>query len=265
MALRYRRRVLRRRRGGRKRLRSRSRSRRRVTFKRRALVKIGQRVGTTNVKCTMMSHNLAPVLAPSKTITETNCCAISQDDALFQRQRACVNLRGIKIRFFFQNNFAQPIGTPSREPVGINVALVRFKNSTGGFPNTLQFFRAEGDAGGDVRNQDFIDYTGLSGMDYYTKPLSTDTLDILWHTRFTLGAANINSDLWSSQNPWRKLSRYIKISRQITFNSNLSTDAEDRIYLLHWGSGLSENAATPISSCYQFVGKVVTYWREPEG
>jgi len=211
-------------------------------------------------KSTEVLATPTPVALATKTLASQLITAISQGDDRDDRERGVVHLKGINIRFTFRNT--------DDVPKFCNIGLVNPKSpypSTGSnlpFSNT-NFFAVRGR---DQRLNVDMGASGLTGLDYGTLPISTDTHNVIWHMRFRLGvrpqsAADPFTSGVGAAN-YRQLSRYIKIPRKLSWTDSSSTSCNAPIFLVWWVSNWEEGVGSPIATSMVYTCRVLTYFRD---
>lgn len=218
--------------------------------------RIGERIGTSTCKTNIAIDDRQLISQSSRILNGTNEELISTDkgDAINQRTRQVINLRGWKMDF-------EVVGTMTT-PCYVNLALVMVKGGTtsSGVPNNADFFRYH--SADRARNFG----TFLSGLEFGTLPINTDKYVVLKHKRMLLipGIDDPGTFRTEGGKNWRRLSWYIKVKRQIRYDASQNIPESGQVYLLHWGAGFGESEGAPsVVGAYSLHRRIVQYFRDP--
>ena len=221
--------------------RGRGRVRKRVRFVRFQRRRVGRRVGTNVCKSADLTafSNMQPFqtrVMYGKEITQ-----IAEGGGINQRERAIVNLRGLRVRCQFKSNHdGAGTGTNASVPLLCNIALIGAKTLDGitsGDDIDSNFFRSIGAAGRYIS----FSNSGINSNYRHTTPINNDKFIVLWHLRFKLGTINQNGGFSSGEfKNYRTLARYVKIGRQIRYTGTAATTCQDRLWVIWWFGGLEE-------------------------
>lgn len=177
------------------------------------------------------------------------------------RSRDVVNLSGIKLRWFFQNRLnaiPQVAGGLPAYPLYVNMALLSWND-----PDVdlgADFFRVNSDK----RSLDFSDGT-LNGWDRAVLPVNADENNVIWHTRFILGCGTTGQTYGTNEvKTYKRMSRYIKIRRQVRYAGESASSCTTPIYLVWWCSSPAEANNTVNPKALQINPKIEVFFREPE-
>lgn len=183
------------------------------------------------------------------------------------RQRNIVTLKGLKWYIHAMNSGAYP--------VTFNFAIIGYKHLSAS-PTTLgtQFFRNGGIAFSSAANDRALDFAtaNMNGHDFETLPINADRYTILKHKKCLLGPAdgNTNTSYYTQLPNSRRCNGYMKINRNIRYDSDEADTSDYKISLVYWFSKADDTAAnvttkigTPPNA--QVVNqRFVTYFREPK-
>lgn len=287
---RYRRRIPRRRKRGR-------------VFRRRALMEIGERVGTatcrktlqisptvdfdegtdivdqvmlsgrTNEKignfgyASMTTENQTADLLPSKTLYLQNLTLIERLSTYDPAQDpAYLNKRERDIVNLRGFRFRCHFQNTLQAPITLHFAIMLNKTENIWNP---RFFNTW-----DKRGVNFSD-NSLTGLDYQTLPVNRDDRVLLYHKRYKI-AGNVQAldrdYITGAKNNWINISKWIPIKRQLTYKSEDEASCNDKIFLALWWSSALEPGQNPSFTTNpvglpldNLKGRVecVAYWRNP--
>lgn len=225
--------------------------------------KIGERVGKSTAKKHVID-NTGGNSCDTRKLYARPLIEITHNpnNDIDDRQRNIINLRGLKLCLYMQNN-------TGNSTLFVNVAVIWDKKGNqeiGSYANTTvpDFFRQH--QGGAARSQDFG--VALSALEFHCLPINTDRFGVLMHKRFKLAPTAAQSTGQKSPNlsSFRTIMKYVKIKRQLRFqNTNISIPESGQLYVVHWcdaigtsfGGGGLANAMT--TQEYH-----VAYFREPK-
>lgn len=228
-------------------VRNRSRVRR---MKRNAKRAIGSSVNANSAK----KHSLLtpePVLYATRTqyYTELTNITPTTTSAINERERHAINISGWGLKMYFRNNTTQPMT--------INFAVVSPKNG--------KVVSTDGWCRDYTNSRDVNLDTVLSSIKYNNLPISTDKWHVLSHRKFQLGPLT-GSASWNFQmaNNARWLNFYQPLKRQINYNDDAGTDAENPVFAV-WYADFNIAAANTAQSAnaYEAIGHFIGYFREP--
>lgn len=169
-----------------------------------------------------------------------------------RRQRQVINIRGFLINQSFTNNV--------NAPMVINVAVIAPRNSNSDVASGDGFFRDFNES----RDVNFS--TGLSGLQLTNLPISTDKWHVLHRQKFMLGPKQVDAvGDFNTRVPanYRIIRKYIKFNRQIRYNDDTGTTAEQKVFLVWWADTLqAAPGTTPTGFAYNTQTLAVTYFSE---
>lgn len=234
------------------RMRSRKRKRASASVGKRARLKFGDRIGTSNAK--KVAYNIGPTASDTRQLYVVNLIDIDRGQDLNQRERDVINFRGVRLCNSWYNNF--------NVPLFINCAVVSRKDADSTIPpETGDFFR---DLNGNSRGQDF-DPAILTSIAFRCLPINTDKYLVHKHKRYVL-AGDVNTNFYQGNKPsYMNTKWYIPFKRQIRYDTvkggDLSYNAN--LYFIWWCDQINATSGTTavIGAChhqYHFV----SYWRE---
>ena len=218
---------------------------------------IGQPISSAYAKKTIMAngtplqedtrilyfYDLTDIIPASDVTADRN--------AINSRQRGIVNLSGFSLNWIMKNL----AGTP----LTVNIAFVAPRNSVS--LSASGFFR-------DYTTSRDVDFsTGLNNNQIHTYPISTDKFTILKHDRFFLGATpGINATWTTESNNYKRRKYWVPLKRQIRFNDDSSTFAEQHVYCCYWFDYTMALAMSdPQLNKIDHGMRLVTYWNEAKG
>ncbi len=191
----------------------------------------------------------------SRVLYDTNLLTnLVKGDALNERERNIINLRGFKICQEVTNQSTQ-------KALYYNVAVICPRTSQGSISNT-DFFRSQGS--GTARGTNFD--TGLTSNEFHCLPINTDNYTVLKHRRYRLGPATQSSGvIGGSQNNYMNIDWYIPIKRQIRYESGIGNPTDGNIYIVYWADRFDTNAGTLAqANAFRLQERYVTYFKEPK-
>jgi len=213
----------------------------------------GAPVGSDTTK-RYQAVNTNPLPLNSRTLYTRDLVNIplGTDNEINNRQRAIVNVRGIKL---FMNVLNQ-----TNDVVYCNVAVIvpRF-NQTLAAADPVDFFRGNGPQRG-------IDFSpALTGLEFHKHPINADKYHVLMHRRFSLAPRGdlgpIVFSINNSMSSYRTISQYIKINRQIRFEGN--TPVMGRVQLVYWFDDFNRNAGAPVElNVVRVAEHHITYFKD---
>lgn len=211
--------------------------------------KIGEPVGTSGCKTAVTDDN-NPTNYDTRTIYSFELTDLGEGYDRDQRLRKIINLRGFKICLELLNKASNSLY--------VNVAVLSPKDSNGGISAT-SFFRGNDYARG-------IDFgNALNGLEFHCLPINTDKYNILSHQRYQLVSGTgtgTTVDLQSRNHT--TLDFYVKLNRQLRYDSGSSTPTDGAVYLVVWCDTFgAQTAQTPVAAQLQMTRRAVTYFREP--
>ena len=240
-----------------RRRRGRTTSRGRYSSGRGKRARIGERVGTSSALTTIVENDESVPQIDTRELYSVPLIVIQPGQGINERKRQMVNVRGWKMDFELIN---QLVG-----PLYFNLAIVFDKGgSTSGGVSNADFFRWDGND----RSRNFSN--ALSGLEFHRLPINTDRYVVLKHKRYTLiqqrdlegGEPNV-TNVRSGKN-YRTMRWYIKLKRQIKFDTSLNTPETGQCYLVYWCDGWGTPAnSSPTEAAANFGKRIVMYFRDP--
>jgi len=227
------------------------------TFKKRAVRQMD--TPHQNSKSKLVTNG-GPIAFPTKDIYVQPLTGLIQGDTRDQRERNIVWFKGIRIRASFRNTL--------NAPLWCHMAIINPKDAlddagVNNF-NGVNFFtplgstsRAGLDAG-----------PTLTGLEWGTLPINTETHNVLWHTRFKLGVrfetATQNFTTGAGTPNYRTLSRYIKIGKKLSYKNANGNTCTNPLYLAVWVSYYEEGAASGVSNAMVHQQHITVYFSDPK-
>lgn len=165
-----------------------------------------------------------------------------------RRQRQIIFVRGFQIDQYVQN--------VSDSPLLYNMAVIQPINSTA--VSTSGWFREYTES----RDVDFS--TGLGALQIHEYPISTDKYRVLLHKRYTLGPVASGTQFNTTGPPnFLRLKHYVKFNKQIRFNDDSTTFAEQRVYLVFWADNFNAPPGAVVKvNAYNVASRTTTVWDE---
>lgn len=213
----------------------------------------------------LLVYDQLPITLATKSLWDQPITGIVQGDTRDQRERNTVWLTGIRLRITFRNGL--------NIPLYVHCALV---NPRDAFPDdgtqlntwsNINFFSALG-ANNRIGYASSHATNPLTGLQWGTLPINTDTLNVIWHMRFKLGIKFNTADQgWTTgagAPNYRTLSRYIKIGKKIAYKSSAGNTCLQPMYFIVWCSSFEEPAASQQTASLVFQPHIVTYFRDPK-
>ena len=238
------------------------RRRRRGTFKRKMYQRAratkrarfsnrnyGHRVGSSNCK-RVLSYSNDGSLSATRTLFNARLTPVGQGTGINTRERDIINLRGIRLCMSVSNRQATPLLC--------NVAIVARKNEADPPSITDNFFRGTGGQ----RGQDF-NLAQLDASEFHCYPLNTDKFHVFWHKRFKL--QNVGGSTYNTSNSksYIMFKKYLKIKRQVRYQTSAGTSEEVPVRLLYWFDQIDSPANTAIVTGACFVqSHAIMYFRD---
>lgn len=193
----------------------------------------------------------------------TNISQQLTGERLNARQRALAVISGFKIRMLFMGQWPRPLV--------VNCAIVKPRQGAGSTVSVDGFFREYGGASRDVNFS-----TALSQIELANNPINTDKYIVLWRRRFMLGALsdttdgtgvnlveNINQRNENAKN-YKYINKYFRLKRGIRYNDDSNTDAEQKVFFVHWADRLGVPAGSgSAQDGYTTQSSNITFFREP--
>lgn len=210
---------------------------------------IGQRPGEGTTK-TRVVNLLENVNRGTDILYPVDMCDIPLGQALDERERYMVNLRGFKIQMYFR----QIIGFPTV----CNFAIVagRSKNII----SSTDFFR---DYGG---TRDTAVGSG-SGCVKALRDINTDEYVVLKHSRFVLAEPGATST-WKTDarnSCWKLKEFYLPLKRQLRYADSAGTSCNEKVFFVYWFTNLEDTtAATSVPDYCQITHRMIAYYYEPK-
>lgn len=223
---------------------------------------LGEPVGHhTGKRCIAISDPVNVVDYPSNQLHFTdNLINIAQGDAINERQRRIVNLRGIEIHSIFNFRSSRDgvnVWPGAIEPIYLHIAVVHPKNNDAQFGlTTANFFRSYGAS----RQESFT--TSQPAIRQIFNPINSDMYHVYFHKHYKI--AEFLSGTSKAQNPEMLFKKYVKLNRQVRFNGSTGTSCEDSISLCWWFTSSQSNGTTPlIYDIAQWRYEIINHYREP--
>ena len=217
-----------------------------------SLKRWGDNPNTSTCKAHETYRDANPTNGNTRTLYSSNLVSIPEGTNKHQRERRVVTIKGFRICGEVKNLHDHPIY--------LNVAVLVPRDSTVNI-NTVDFFRDTRTA---ERGRDFG--TNMNGLEMHCTPINTDVYNILRHKRYRIINGTGGSNVVSLQNyNYKNIDWYIKVNRQIRWNTNAGLQSAANIpYLVWWTSVFGENeSATSVTSAFIYNWKVITYFRDP--
>lgn len=227
------------------------------TFKKRAV----RRMDAPKQQCKSKLVTNGPVIAfPTKDVYAQQVNGLVQGDTRDQRERNIVWFKGIRVRATFRNSTAAAMW--------VHMALINPRNpfDPAGVNNLIldNFFTPIGAANRAGLNAG----PALTGMEWGTLPINTDTHNVLWHTRFRLGirfaVATQEFTTGAGAPNYRTLNRYIKVGKKISYKTSAGNTCETPLFLVVWCSYFEEPTGTGLSNAMFHQQHIVAYFSDPK-
>lgn len=197
-------------------------------------------------------YDLTNVLKTGINIADNLANTDLEINKINRRQRQVINIRG----FFVNQSFINLADAP----LVINVAIIAPRNSNSSIAGGDGFFRDYNES----RDVNFS--TVLSSMQMTNLPISTDKWHVLHRQKMMLGAKNtaaIGSFNTTKPSNYRIIRKYLKFNRQIRYNDDAGTTAEQKVFLVWWADTLQAPPNTDVvENRYQTQTLAVTYFSE---
>lgn len=229
----------------------RTKRRSRTYAKRKAALKfshLGDPIRTLTTTKTTLSVDDADIGAKdsNELHSSVNLLQIVQGAQINQRERRLVNLVGLRFNLMVTNVSAQHLM--------FHGAIIAPKESNQLDVSNLDFFRGYNSNRG-------IDFNiGLNALDVAFRPINPDIHNILAHWSFKLGPGPGNYP----ESPFRILRRWIKIKRQITFESNAGDSCLQDIRFVYWCTSATSNGAVPVNAAILPSYNCIVHFTDPK-
>lgn len=221
-------------------MRTRSAPRKRVRTSRKSYPKprsiLGERIGSSTCKSRTTNEIADPNVPSDSLVVSDNLLQITEGSGEHQRENRTINLRGIELRLRFDAGTklwdaadALTPGCSNQTPIYFHMALVNPKHLKGNEkPSSVDWFRNYDSQ----RGQDFGDITNIPPKHVIIfNPINADLYNIFWHKRWKVRrAASFNN----GRGPEFLFRKYIKIKRQIRFETTEATSCVDGLFLCYW-------------------------------
>lgn len=208
---------------------------------------IGAANGTSNSKKFEALQGI-PSNLDTRTLYANDLTAIpsTATNQINSRQRNVVRVGGFSVDMIFKNI--------AQSPQSVNVAVVSGRSQK--VPTTSGFFR-------DYTTSRDVDFSNaLNCNEFKGLPISTDKYRILTHKRFVLGGIGGAGDI-NGINNVHNTKFFCKLNRQLRYNDDSDTLAEDRVYLVWWFDLLmATTGAAPQVGVMENSIRTVTYFDE---
>jgi len=183
----------------------------------------------------------------------TDC---NQGSEMNNRERGIINCRGFKLTYFFQNVVAN-------SALFVNFAVVAPKQlplDTSAVSGT-NFFRSAGN----FRGLDFL-APGNTPFERHIHAINPDDYHILYHARFILGpAASSNGENAGYKPSFKRVTKYIKMNRAITYQAQEGSSATDgKVSVAYWFGLVGSNEGTTQTATCAVHERAVMYFKEPK-
>lgn len=211
----------------------------------------GSRVGTDTAKRNVAVNNLSTRASRVLYIQDLILIPKTTTNLIDSRQRDVVNVKGVRCCFEWANLVVHPLH--------INVAFVVPKSGNDVATST-EFFRGMSTD----RAQDFD--TSLSSVELSCLPINTDKYTILKHKRFMLNPTS-GGAVWDTQKgaSYKKMKYYLRINRQMRFDSSSGVVEDGRVYLLYWADRfMNAGGAASLSTAFSVNEHHIVYFKEPK-
>lgn len=150
----------------------------------------------------------------------TDILKATGNNEINRRMRQIINIRGCAIKMHVRNN--------TTSPMYFNYALVSPKNANQ--MSTDGFFRDHSPS----RDVNFD--AKLTGIEFNYLPINTDKYAVLGHHRKLIQVGPGGNTGWYPRTGinYNYMTRYFKINRQVTYNDDTGSDAENKIFWVFW-------------------------------
>lgn len=188
---------------------------------------------------------------PTFAQTSIDITNIDRGDGINNREQNSIYISGFQLNFYYQNT--------RNYPVGVNVAIVCPKNSSG--ISSTGWYRSYGSS----RIRNFLDATN-TGQDNYMLPINNDEYNILYHKRFKVNEEN-DTGLWNSHSGknWGGFKKFVKLNRQVTYETNVGTSANEKIYLVFWcNEWIAPAPQSSAAGAMNIQIHLATFFRDPK-
>ena len=225
---------------------------------------IGRPIGTADCKTALVSGAIA---LSTRSLNFFNIIQIPQvqisavtgpgsHPSISARERAVVDLRGLRFDIEYRNNIARPLQ--------VNMAVVVPRQQAN--VATSDWFT---DPNGTTER--YVAFsTALSSLQFNTYGICSDHYTILKHKRFLLGGQNPYTSQQlqpgvTGKQAFCTKKIYMPIKRQVTFFNDDAVDADNPIFLVHWCDFPFTNAGTTATANAMLANYLVRlYFREPK-
>jgi hypothetical protein len=216
---------------------------------RRARMKLGDPVGSSNCKRRLIDGGSDFTDYDTRTFQINSLTTIPRGDDSNERERALINVRGVKINMMFVNK--RTLGR-----LLCNFAIISPKDCINTVPNGDDFFRAHDQ----YRWKDFD--SPMNSMERHLAMINTDRYLIHYHKRFQI-APNVTS---SSAPNWRLIRKWIAIKRQLRYedkaDGNATEPVNGSIYVVFWYDHPDLDRSQTPTTGLTLSGNSVIYYKE---
>lgn len=218
--------------------------------------KVGEPVGYHTGKRTVsIDNDTSASVTPSNSLAVTaNVLQIEQGDAVDQRQRRIVNLRGIQLQstFRFDDTLDGVNLWDAAEPLFLHIALVHPKQGT---TVTNSDFLRDYNAG---RN---VDFSAATSLQQTFNPINTDAYHVYFHKHYKVSKF-LDLQASNARGPVFVFQKYVPIKRQIRFEETTRGSCIDTIYYVIWYTGVTTSVGNTVSFLnHRF--RTILHYREP--
>lgn len=197
-----------------------------------------------------ISQNNGPVLQQTRQLIVENLSDIPKGDAINERERDIVNVRGFKV--------CMELNNVTSKPMYVNMAMICPKNSSA--PSVINFFRDSGLK----RAKNFDD--NLTSLELHCLPINTDLYTVLRHKRMILAPGDTPTDTATlTGRSYTNVDWYVPLKRQMRYASTSALNSADRVYLVYWCDLYATGINIPGTlNALQAAERHITYFREPK-
>lgn len=213
---------------------------------------VGQRVGEGTTKRSV-TDTKDQVTRETRAANIFDMTAITQGDAVNERERFIANVRGFKVQLYCRNII--------NSPICFNYAILAGRSKNVISQNDL--FRS---IQGNIRAGGF---DGRSGMQISWSDINTDEYVCLKHKRVFISEAEPRADqpfnTQFSKSSWWSKELYMPLKRQMRWASAESTSCNEKVFLVYWVSKIDETEGTDEQVEVAQISHTVTcYFKEPK-
>lgn len=217
---------------------------------------IGERVGTT--ACKTNSFGEAQIQCETSTLYTQPINDIVPGTAIDNRLRDIVNLRGFTLHWEMYNLPQTSAPSDTQLPVYFHVAILGIKETEGNQVNADKFFRGNNNTRAINFNED------LSAIQLDTLSINTDDYFVLYHRRMLIGGTQDNAQENGSRAQYRRGKKYIKVNRQVRYNTDSQIPTDGRCFLVWYADWMTRPGFNAEFQEYVFSARVITWFKEPK-